>query len=66
MHGFNNALLHVIGSLANNQFDEIESFLNHPARIGGYTRLMPRYLVAVLHQKFRVLKELQREDCGRR
>jgi hypothetical protein len=49
----------------NNQFDEIESFLNHPARIGGYTGLMPHYLVAVLHQKVRVLKELQREDCGR-
>lgn len=66
MHGFNNALLHVIASLANNHFDQIESFLNHPARIGGYTGLMPHYLVAVLHQKVRILDELSREESERR
>jgi hypothetical protein len=66
MHGFNNALLHVIASLANNHFDQIESFLGHPARAGGYTGLMPHYLVAVLHQKVRVLNELLREDSGQR
>jgi hypothetical protein len=62
MHGFNNALLHVIASLANNHFDQIESFLDHPARIGGYTGLMPHYLMAVLHQKVRILDELSREE----
>lgn len=63
MHGFNNALLHVIASLANNHFDQIEHFLDHPARdTGVYTGLMPHYLVAVLHQKVRVVNELLRED----
>ena len=62
MHGFNNALLHVIASLANNQFDQIESFLNHPAQEGFYTFLMPHYLGAILHQKVLVMNELLRED----
>jgi hypothetical protein len=65
-HGFNNALLHVIASLANNHFDQIEPFLDHPARIGGYTGLMPHYLVAVLHQKVRILDELSHEEGERR
>jgi hypothetical protein len=66
MHGFNNALLHVIAALANNHFDQIERFLDHPARNSGfYTGLMPHYLVAVLHQKVRILNELRREDRER-
>jgi hypothetical protein len=66
MRGFNNALLHVIASLANHHFDQIASFLDHPARIGGYTGLMPHYLVAVLHQKVRILEELSHEESERR
>jgi hypothetical protein len=66
MHGFNNALLHVIAALANNHFDQIESFLDQPARDSGfYTWLMPHYLVAVLHQKVRILNELWREENER-
>ena len=66
MHGFNNALLHVIASLANNHFDQIETFLDHPAREGFYTFLMPHYLIAILHQKVRVVNELLREDSEER
>ena len=66
MHGFNNALLHVIASLANNHFEQIESFLDHPARDSGfYTWFMPHYLMAILHQKVRILKELLREESER-
>ena len=55
-HIINNALLHVLGSLANNQFESIRDHLRHPHLRGGYTRLMPGYLFAVLVEKAAALR----------
>ena len=57
-HILNNALLHVLGVLANNQFLEIRHYLNHPNLRGGYTYHMPYYLFTVLFEKAAVLREL--------
>jgi len=61
----NNALLHVIGALANNHFEEIGDLLDHPDLIGGYTTLMPHYAFAVLFEKVVVLHEMVREAGDR-
>lgn len=57
-HVLNNALLHVLGALANNHFLLIEDYLHHPRLRGGYTRLMPHYLFAVLFEKVLILRHL--------
>jgi hypothetical protein len=57
-HVLNNALLHVMAALANNHFEVIFDLLDHPSLIGGYTRLMPHYLFAVLLEKVDVLRSL--------
>lgn len=57
-HIVNNALLHVLGQLANNQFEAIGEYLRHPQLRGGYTRLMPHYLFAVLAEKVAALREM--------
>jgi hypothetical protein len=57
-HVLNNALLHVLGALANNHFLEITDFLDHPHLLGGYTGLMPHYLFAVLFEKVTTLRRL--------
>ena len=60
-HVLNNALLHVLGTLANNHFLVIRDYLDHPHLRGSYTHLMPHYLFAVLIEKVRVLRHLSRE-----
>ncbi|QDV35588.1 hypothetical protein [Tautonia plasticadhaerens] len=59
----NNALLHALGGLANNHFDEMPGLLGHPALLmSGYTELMPHYLFAVLFEKVSILLGLVRES----
>lgn len=60
-HVLNNALLHALGGLANNNFPYIRDLLDHPFLRGGYTHLMPHYLFAVLFEKVRVLRGLSQE-----
>ncbi len=60
-HVVNNALLHVLASLANNHFMLIRDYLDHPCILGRYTRLMPHYLFAVLFQKVSILRQLATE-----
>ncbi len=57
-HVVNNALLHVLASLANNHFMSIRDYMDHPCLLGRYTRLMPHYLFAVLFQKVSILRQL--------
>ena len=57
-HATNNALLHVFAGLANNHFQEIRDYFDHPCLYGSYTRLMPHYLFALLFQKVSILHEL--------
>jgi hypothetical protein len=61
-HVLNNALLHVLGALANNHFTMIEDFLDHPFIVGGYTHLMPHYVFAVLFEKVMILRQLSEEQ----
>ena len=61
-HVVNNALLHVLASLANNHFMLIRDYLDHPCLMGRYTRLMPHYLFAVLFQKVSILRQLATEQ----
>ena len=61
-HVVNNALLHVLGALANNHFMLIRDYLDHPCLFGRYTRLMPHYVFAVLFQKVSVLRQLVAEQ----
>ena len=65
-HILNNALLHVLGAIANNHFMVIEDFLDHPFLVGGYSHLMPSYVFAVLFEKVAILRQLseQRPNCG--
>ena len=60
-HVLNNALLHVLGALANNHFMVIEDFLDHPFLVGGYTHLMPSYVFAVLFEKVAILRRVSAE-----
>lgn len=60
-HVLNNALLHVLGALANNHFLSIREYLDHPCLFGGYTYLMPDYLFGVLLEKVRILRQLATE-----
>ena len=60
-HVVNNALLHVLASLANNHFMLIRDYLNHPCLMGRYTRLMPHYIFAVLFEKVGILRQLVQE-----
>ena len=53
-----NAVIHVIGALANNHFSEVKAYLDHPAFVGQSARLVPRYLMAVLCGKVYVLQKL--------
>lgn len=55
----NNALLHVLGALANNHFFEIRGYLNHPNVRGSYTYHMPYYLFTVLYEKAAGLRLLE-------
>lgn len=62
----NNALLHVLGALANNHFLLIGDYLDHPHVRGRYTHLMPRYLFTVLFEKVLILRQFARlpeVDC---
>jgi hypothetical protein len=60
-HVLNNALLHVLGALANNNFLVIEDFLDHPYLVGGYSHLMSHYIFAVLVEKVMILRQLAQE-----
>jgi hypothetical protein len=60
-HILNNALLHTLGSLANNNFMMIEDFLDHQYLCGGYTHLMSPYIFAVLFEKVAILWQLSQE-----
>ncbi len=60
-HILNNALLHVLGALANNNFLTIDDFLDHPFLIGGYSHLTSSYLLAVLLEKVAILRQLSEE-----
>ena len=66
-HVVNNALLHVLASLANNHFMRIQDYLGHPCLLGRYTRLMPHYLFSVLFHKVLILRQLATDqpptDC---
>jgi hypothetical protein len=62
-HVVNNALLHVLASLANNHFMLIRDYMDHPCLFGRYTRLMPHYLFAVLFQKVSILRQLAAEQA---
>lgn len=55
-HILNNALLHVLGALANNHFFEIREHLHHPNLRGGYTYHFPYYLFTVLFEKVAALR----------
>ena len=57
-HVLNNALLHVLGALANNHFMAIRDLLDHPHLVGSYTDLMPHYLFAVLFHKVKTIRLL--------
>ena len=57
-HVLNNALLHVLGALANNHFLAIRELLDHPHLIGSYTGLMPHYVFAVLFNKVKTIRNL--------
>jgi len=57
-HVINNAMLHVLGALANNHFMLIRDYLDHPCLYGHYSRLMPHYLFALLFQKVSILRQL--------
>ena len=57
-HIINNALLHVLGQLANNHFVSIREYLQHPQLRGSYTHLMPHYLFAVLSEKVNALRAI--------
>ena len=60
----NNALLHGLGGLAGNHFDEIPGLLGHPALLmSGYTELMPHYLFAVLFEKVSILHRIARDGA---
>jgi hypothetical protein len=61
-HVLNNALLHVLVSLANNHFMEVRQFLGHRNILGGYTGLMPHYLFAVLFHKVVILRQLVKDQ----
>jgi len=63
-HVLNNALLHVLGALANNHFMTIRDFLDHPHLNGHYTGLMPHYLFAVLFSKVKTLRTLAGIEAG--
>jgi hypothetical protein len=63
-HVLNNALLHVLGGLANNHFLAIRDYLDHPQLRGSYTHLMPHYLFAVLFEKVGALRRLSQERPG--
>ncbi|HEX7377929.1 MAG TPA: hypothetical protein VF278_12490 [Pirellulales bacterium] len=54
----NNALLHVMGALANNHFFEIREHLHHPNLRGGYAFHFPYYLFTVLFEKAATLRLL--------
>ena len=60
-HVLNNALLHVLGAVANNNNTTIEEFLDHPFLVGGYSHLMPSYVFAVLVEKVAILRQLSEE-----
>jgi hypothetical protein len=60
-HVLNNALLHVLGALASNDFPLIGAYFDHPNLRGGYTHLMPHYLFAVLFKKVAVLRRLSQD-----
>jgi len=60
-HVLNNALLHVLGALANNNFLVIEDFLDHPYVCGGYSHLFSHYTFAVLLEKVAILRQLSEE-----
>lgn len=60
-HILNNALLHTLGALANNNFMVIDDFLDHPFLVGGYSHLTPSYLLAVLLEKVVILRQLSEE-----
>jgi hypothetical protein len=64
LHALNNALLHVLAAMANNHFEVIADFLDHPCLVGHYTRLMPHYLFAVLFEKVEMLRLLTRMAIG--
>jgi hypothetical protein len=53
----NDALLHVLGAMANNRFGDIAALMRHPNLIGGYMHLMPYYLLSVLLPKVLTLRE---------
>lgn len=55
-HIINNALLHVFGMLANNHFESIRQYLDHPHLRGSYTHLMPHYIFALLAEKVATLR----------
>ena len=59
-HVVNNALVHVISALANNNFSEIRAYLDHPEFLGQSTSLVPRNLLAVLCAKVYVRQQLCR------
>ncbi len=52
-----NALLHVTGALANNRFDEIRPYIDHPEFAGSYTPLVPHYLFANLLAKVHTIQK---------
>jgi hypothetical protein len=60
-HILNNAILHVLGALANNHFRLIEDFLEHPYLNGGYSHLFGHYVFASLFEKVVILRQLAQE-----
>ena len=60
-HCLNNALLHVLGALANNRFEKIEVSGPSLPRPPLHT-LMPHYVFAVLFGKVVILRQLSREQ----
>jgi hypothetical protein len=65
-HTLNNALLYVLGTVANNRHGLLPEFPDHPNLSGRYTHLMPHYLLGVLLAKVLALRTLAGVDEGRR
>jgi hypothetical protein len=63
-YALNNALLHVLAGMSDNNFMAVRDCLELPSFRGGYAGYLPEYLLQVLFTKVQVLTDL-RLCCGR-
>lgn|GEM_PF-4957495 len=60
-HVLNNALLHVISAMANNQFVLIRRLVDHPNLQGNYTGLMLSKIFETLQSKYTTIANLRKQ-----